>query len=147
MTQPECNFTFQFLPVCAIMAKNTLGGITLKYLKQMLVILAFTLVGEGLAKWIPLPIPAAIYGFVLLFLALCTGLLKPEHIDETASFLIGIMGIMYVAPAVNILAYYDVIAPQLVPVCVIVMTSTVVVFGVAGLVTQWLRKKGGADNG
>lgn len=115
----------------------------MKYLKQMLVILAFTFVGEGLASWIPLPIPAAIYGFVLLFLALCTGLLKPAHIDETANFLIGIMGIMYVAPAVNILAYYHVIAPALVPVCVIVLTSTVVVFAVAGLVTQWLRKKEG----
>ena len=114
----------------------------MKYLKQMFIILVFTFVGEGLASWIPLPIPAAIYGFVLLFLTLCTGLLKPEHIDETASFLIGIMGIMYVAPAVNILAYYDVIAPSLVPVCVIVLTSTVVVFGVAGLVTQWLRRKG-----
>ena len=118
----------------------------MKYLTQMLVILAFTFVGEGLAAWIPLPIPAAIYGFVLLFAALCAGLLKPEHIEETAGFLIGIMGIMYVAPAVNILAYYDVIAPQLVPVCVIVLTSTVVVFAVAGLVTQWLRKKGGGEN-
>ena len=114
----------------------------MKYLKQMLIILAFTLVGEGLAAWIPLPIPAAIYGFTLLFLALCTGLLKPAHIDETASFLVSIMGIMYVAPAVNILAYYDVIAPSLVPVCVIVLSSTVVVFGVAGLVTQWLHRKG-----
>ena len=119
----------------------------MKYLKQMLIILSFTFVGEGLAAWIPLPIPAAIYGFVLLFLALCTGLLKPEHIDETANFLIGIMGIMYVSPAVNILAYYDVIAPSLVPVCVIVLTSTCVVFAVAGLVTQWLRRKGEKTDG
>ena len=119
----------------------------MKYLKQMLVILAFTFVGEGLAALIPLPVPAAIYGFVLLFLALCTGLLKPEHIDETANFLIGIMGILYIAPAVNILAYYDVIAPALAPVCVIVLTSTCVVFAVAGLVTQWLRRKGDKNDG
>ena len=114
----------------------------MKYIPQFLYILSFSFIGEVLQAAIPLPIPAAIYGFVLLFLTLCTGLLKPEHIDETASFLIGIMGIMYVAPAVNILAYYDVIAPSLVPVCVIVLSSTVVVFGVAGLVTQWLRRKG-----
>ena len=127
-------------------ANTSSGGIWLKYLKQMFIILGFTFVGEALAKWIPLPIPAAIYGFVLLFLALCTGLLKPQHIDETANFLIGIMGIMYIAPAVNILAYYDVIAPSLVPVCVIVLTSTVVVFAVAGLVTQWLRRKEDKEN-
>ena len=45
----------------------------MKYVKQLLIILAFTLVGEVLARVIPFPIPAAIYGFVLLFVALCTG--------------------------------------------------------------------------
>lgn len=113
----------------------------MKYVKQVLIILAFSFVGELLAAVLPLPIPAAIYGFVLLFAALCTGLLKEEMISQTANFLTSVMGIMFVAPAVNILAYYDVIAPSLVPICVIVVSSTFVVFAVAGLVTQWLRRK------
>ena len=112
----------------------------MKYIKQLLIILAFSFLGQVLEKAVPIPVPAAIYGFVLLFLALCLGLLKPEHIDETAHFLIKIMGIFFVAPAVNILAYYKVIAPALVPICIIVLTSTVVVFAVAGTVTQLLRK-------
>ena len=119
----------------------------MKYIKQVLIILAFSFVGEVLAAVIPLPVPAAIYGFVLLFAALCAGLLKEEMIRETANFLISVMGIMFVAPAVNILAYYDVIAPALVPICVIVVSSTFVVFAVAGLVTQWLRRKGEETNG
>lgn len=113
----------------------------MKYIKQLFIILAFSMIGELLAAVIPLPVPAAIYGFVLLFLALCTGLLKEEMISETANFLISVMGIFFVAPAVNILAYYDVIAPSLVPICVIVISSTFVVFTVSGLVTQWLRRK------
>lgn len=113
----------------------------MKYLKQALIIFAFTMIGQVLEWLIPLPIPAAIYGFVLLFLALMTGLLKKEHIDETAKFLISIMGVMYVAPAVKLLSYYDIIAPQLVGVVTVVATSTVVVFVVSGLVTQWLSKK------
>ena len=114
----------------------------MKYVKQFLIILAFTLVGEVLAKVIPVPIPAAIYGFVLLFIALCAGLLQPEHIKETANFLISALGLLFVAPAVNILAYLDIIAPALVPLCVIILSSTFVVFIVAGLVTQALRRKG-----
>jgi len=119
----------------------------MKYIKQLLIILAFSALGQALEKLIPIPVPAAIYGFVLLFLALCLGLLKPEHIDETAHFLIQIMGVFFVAPAVNILAYYDVIAPALVPICIIVLTSTVVVFAVAGTVTRLLRRKGDKENG
>lgn len=119
----------------------------MKYLKQALIIFGFTFAGQALEKLIPLPIPAAIYGFVLLFLALMTGLLKKEHIDETAKFLISVMGILYVAPAVNLLSYYDIIAPQLAGVITVVVVSTFVVFLVSGLVTQALRKKEGKDHG
>lgn len=118
----------------------------MKYFKQALIIFAFTFVGQVLQWLIPLPIPAAIYGFVLLFLALMTGLLKKEHIDETAKFLISIMGVMYVAPAVNLLSYYEIIAPQLVGVVTVVVLSTVIVFGVSGLVTQLLSKKEGKED-
>lgn len=119
----------------------------MKYIKQLLIILAFTLAGEALAYVIPFPIPAAIYGFVLLFLALCTGALKKEHIQQTANLLIACLGLFFVAPAVNILAYWEIIAPALVPICVIVLSSLILVFVVAGLVTQALRRKGGKENG
>ena len=117
----------------------------MKHIKQLLIILAFTLLGEALTYLLPLPIPAAIYGLVLMFIALCTGLLKPHHIDETARFLLQVMSILFVAPTVGILANWGLIAPELVPIAVIVVVSTVVVFSVSGLVTQWLLKKGGED--
>ena len=117
----------------------------MKYVKQVLIILAFTLAGELLAKAIPLPIPAAIYGFILLFIALCTGLLKPSAIDKTADFLIGLMPLLFVAPAVGILEYFDLLAPQILSFVTIVAASTFVTFAVAGMVTQLLRK-GGAEH-
>ena len=81
----------------------------MKYLKQLLIILAFSLAGEALQALIPLPIPAAIYGIVLLLIALCTGVLKAQAISDTAHFLIGIMPLLFVAPAVNILKNWGVI--------------------------------------
>ena len=119
----------------------------MKYIKQLLIILAFSLLGEFLATVLPLPIPAAIYGLVLLFFALCTGLLKPEAISDTANFLIGIMPVLFVAPGVRLPQYWGIIKADLVPICVIVVSSTFVVFAVSGLVTKALLKKGGEDNG
>lgn len=117
-----------------------------KYIKQFLIILLFTFLGEALAYLLPFPIPAAIYGLVLLFTALCTGLLKPEHIEETARFLLQIMSVLFVAPTVNILASWGLIAPKLLPIAAIVTVSTVVVFAVSGLVTRAFMKKGGEDH-
>ena len=112
----------------------------MKYIKQLLIILAFTLLGELLQAVIPLPIPAAIYGLVLMLIALCTGLLKPDHIADTANFLVGIMPLLFVAPAAKIMAYWGVIKENWLPIIAITVVSTVVVFGVSGLVTKWLRK-------
>lgn len=119
----------------------------MKYLKQLLLILLFSLAGEALQALIPLPIPAAIYGLVLLLIALCTGAMKAEAIADTAHYFIGIMPLLFVAPAVNILQNWGVIAPQLVPICVITVISTFIVFIVSGMVTQLLlRKKGGEQD-
>ena len=42
----------------------------MKWMKQFGIILLVSFVGEVLEKWIPLPIPASIYGIILLFLCL-----------------------------------------------------------------------------
>ena len=138
------------IPICSILHSVVqwgylIWGWVMKYVKQVLIILAFTLAGELLAKAIPLPIPVAIYGFILLFIALCTGLLKPSAIDKTADFLIGLMPLLFVAPAVGILEYFDLLAPQILSFVTIVAASTFVTFAVAGMVTQLLRK-GGAEH-
>lgn len=118
----------------------------MKYIKQLLIIILFSLSGEALASLIPLPVPAAIYGLVLLLVALMTGCLKAEAIADTARFGIGIMPILFVAPAVNILENWGVIAPNLVPIVVIMVLSTFIVFIVSGVITQLLLRKEGKEH-
>lgn len=52
----------------------------MKYVIQFSIILAFSFVGEILNRLIPLPVPASIYGLVLLFLFLEFKILKVEQI-------------------------------------------------------------------
>ena len=117
----------------------------MKYVKQAFIILAFSLAGQAMQTYIPLPIPAAIYGFVLLLIALCTGLLKEKHIDETATVLIKLMPVLFVAPGVNLLSYWGLIREQWVSIVTIVVVSTVCVFAVSGLVTKALTRKEAQD--
>lgn len=120
----------------------------MKYVTQFLYILLFSGMGELLEYTIPLPIPAAIYGLVLLLIALCTGLLKEEKVAGAADFLISAMPVLFVAPAVKILQYWGFIAPNLAAICIIIAASTFLVFIVSGLVTKWIQyRKGGKKNG
>ena len=113
----------------------------MKYLKQILIILGFTALGEALAHLIPFPIPAAIYGIALMLIALGTGLLKPHQVKETSDFLISIMPILYVPICVRILEYWGIISSNLVAILTVTVVSTYLVFAVSGLVTQALLKK------
>ena len=75
----------------------------MKYIKQFGIILTISFIGELLNKAIPLPIPASIYGMLILFVSLCSGVLKLSHVKETGKFLIAIMPLMFIAPAVGLI--------------------------------------------
>ena len=55
--------------------------------KQFTIIIMFSFIGEVLRALVPFPIPAGIYGILLLFLALERKILKIEDIEEVSSFL------------------------------------------------------------
>lgn len=108
----------------------------MKYLRQLLIILIFSFAGEALHYLVPIQIPASIYGLVLLFIGLRTGLIQLSQVQETAKFLIEIMPMMFIPAGVGLLESWGVLKPILVPVIVILVVSTVLVMGVSGLVTQ-----------
>ena len=112
----------------------------MKYIPQFALILLFSFAGELLQALIPLPVPSAVYGMLLLLLALSTGLLKEEKVADAASFLVSIIPLLFVAPAARLLQYWDLIEADILPICIIVVTSLIIVFGISGLVTKWIRK-------
>ena len=119
----------------------------MKYLSQFLIIMGFTLAGEALQLLIPLPVPASVYGLVLLFLALCLKLVKVEQVKEVGGFLTSILPLLFVSPTVGILEHWGLIRPNLLPILLLLVATTALTFGISGRVSQaWMRKKGGEDH-
>lgn len=108
----------------------------MRYLRQFLWIIGFTLAGEALHALLPLPVPAAVWGLVLLFIALESGKLKLSSVEDCGQFMLGIMPVLFIAPAVGLMDSWPVLASVWPAVLAIIMLSTVVVFGVSGVVTQ-----------
>ena len=114
---------------------------SMKYIRQFSIILLFSLAGDLCHAVLPLPIPASIYGMVLLLLALMLKVVRVEAVAETGEFLVSMLPVLFVAPTVKLLDYWQLIAPSLWQIAAIVVISTVVVFAVSGWVTQALQKK------
>ena len=112
----------------------------MKCMKQFGIILAITFLGELLRYLLPLPIPASIYGLVLMLLVLKLGVVKLEQVKETGDFLIEIMPMMFIPAAVGLLSSWDSLKDIWIPVVVITLATTVIVMAVTGLVTQTIRR-------
>ena len=57
----------------------------MKYLRQFLIILAVSFAGELLNLYLPLPVPASIYGMVIMFTCLATGFIPLEKAIQAIS--------------------------------------------------------------
>ena len=113
----------------------------MSYIRELLIILLVSFIGELLHYFIPLPIPSSVYGLVLMFLLLCFKIVKIEHVKSTSKFLINIMPIMFIPAGVSLLSSIDSLKNMLLPIIVITIISTILVMVVTGLVAKLCSKK------
>lgn len=113
----------------------------MKFLKQFLIICSIAFVGDILNGIIPLPIPGGVWGMVLLFILLLSGVVKLHQIENAADFLISIMAVMFVPFVADFILLYSQISSKLVALFVIIIGSTFIVLIVTGLTVQKMRQK------
>lgn len=120
----------------------------MKIIRQFTLIALISLAGETLAALLPLPIPASIYGILILFTLLLSGALKTEAIRETSQFLIEIMPVLFVPAGVGLMESFGLLKESLAAYLVIMVVSTVVVMAAAGRAAQAvIRREGKKEAG
>lgn len=118
----------------------------MKFLRQFMIILLLSFLGEVLKMFIPLPIPASVYGLVLMLLCLVTGILKTSQVKEAAFFLIEIMPVMFIPAAAGLIDSWKVLQPLLLPILVITVVIIIFVMVVTGKIAQMIAQKRGIKN-
>ena len=118
----------------------------MKFLRQFMIILLLSFLGEVLKMFIPLPIPASVYGLVLMLVCLMTGVLKTSQVKDAAFFLIEIMPVMFIPAAAGLIDSWKVLQPLLLPILVITVVLTIFVMVVTGKIAQMIAQKRGIKN-
>ena len=114
----------------------------MKYIYQLFIILVVTFVGELLHYFIPIPVPASIYGLIIMLI-----LVKLEHVERTSDFLIEIMPLMFIPGGVGLVTAWGDLKDMMLPVVVITIISTIVVMAVTGKATELIMKTGKKKEG
>ncbi len=120
----------------------------MSYISRLFIIILISFTGELMNHIIPLPIPGSIYGFVILFILLCTKIIKLDYIKPVTDFLLNIMPVTFIAPGVALMITASELQQMLIPILLSVSVSTVIVMAVAGIVSEKIltKKKRGNNN-
>ena len=119
----------------------------MKFIKQFGIILAISFIGEIMNYRIPLPVPASIYGLVLMLLCLHFGIVHIDSVKDSGKFLIEIMPLMFIPAAVGLIESWKTIGSKIGTYLIITVLSTIFVMIVAGHTTQaFIRFSKSKDN-
>ena len=115
----------------------------MKYVKQFFIILIMAVLG-GILNWlIPLPIPATVWGMLLMFIALMCGLVKLNQVEDTADFFMGIMPMLFVPLAVGLMDTWQILADYAMPIIIIVVASFFICYAVTGKTADIIISRSG----
>lgn len=119
----------------------------MEYLKQFSIIIIVTFVGVVLSYTLPLPIPASIYGLLILLFLLLSGILKLESVKDISKLLIKLMPIMFIPAGVGLVTVRNKLSPILVPVGIITFLTTFIVMIISGKFTEIIIRKNPDNKG
>ena len=100
---------------------------------ELALIFGICLVGEGVAALLPVAFPASVISMVLLIVLLLTGVVKDRHIQTASHFLVANMAFFFLPSFVGLLEHIELLKSQLVPLLLIIVLTTPVVY----LITGW----------
>ena len=112
----------------------------MKYLYQFLIIAFIAFLGELCYYFIPFKIPSSIYGLLILAFCLFTKIIKLEKIEAAADFLLSIMPILFIPPAVALIEILFNIKNDILKFLIIIFITTLAVIISTGLTAEWIIK-------
>ena len=120
----------------------------MKYVREFFIILLVSMIGELIKFFVDLPIPASIYGMVIMFICLMTGIIKFESVEKNGKFLIEIMPVMFIPAGVGLMASWGVMKQMLIPIIIITIATSIAVMAATGKVSQAIikRKRSGEED-
>lgn len=112
----------------------------MKLLVQCAILFGICIVGDIIHILTNIPIPGNVFGMLILFLLLYTGILKKVQIRRVSKFFLNNMAFFFVPSGVAIVIYYKAVAKMLVPFLLIILFTTIIVLGVTGQSAQLMQK-------
>ena len=112
----------------------------LKLLGQFAALILIYVAGNQIVRLTGLPLPGNVVGVILLYVLLNLGLIKLEHVQDAADFLLRHLVFFFIPVAVDLMNWGGLFYTYGFKLALAIVVSTILTFLVAGHVAQWLQK-------
>lgn len=120
----------------------------MQFLNGITLLLVYQLVGEITVRLAGVPIPGPVLGMVMLFITLWIRGQTPDSVEQASSALLAHLSLLFVPAGVGMMAHFNRIADEWVPIVLALLLSTVITMVATALImqltTRWLA--GSADS-
>ena len=111
---------------------------------QLGIIFIFLGLGEFIVWTTGISVPSSIIGMLLLFLSLCTKVVKLCHIEKAADLMVNNLGFFFIPAGIGVMKYFNLISNQWIPIVMaIVISSFLIILSTGGIYEFLGNKKSG----
>ena len=113
----------------------------LQFLAQLAVLVGIYLIGNQVVRLARLPIPGNVVGIVLLYALLNLGLVRLEHVQDAADFLLRHLVFFFIPVAVDLMNWGGLFYKYGLMLALAIVVSTILTYVGTGWIAQWLQKR------
>ena len=110
----------------------------MKLFRETLIILGVYLIGEFISSILNLPIPGNILGMIILFILLCTKVVKVDNIETVSNFFLNHLSFFFIPAGVGLMSSVDVIKSTWIQIFIVCIITTILTIGGTGRVVQMI---------
>lgn len=114
------------------------GGLIIKTLKQLGIILTILFIGQALSQYFNLPMPGTVIGMIILLLLLLFKIVKLKWVNKITDILLEHLSILFVPSGVAIINEYHNLKGNILQLSIILVVTMIIVMAVTGKVVEIL---------
>ncbi|WP_414054469.1 antiholin-like murein hydrolase modulator LrgA [Macrococcus equi] len=111
---------------------------TYNFFHQIIVISVILLISKIIETFMPIPMPASVIGLVLLFICLCTGIVKLGQVEKVGTALTDNIGLLFVPAGISVVKSLGLISAHPFLIIGLIFISTLLLLLCTGFFSQMI---------
>ncbi|MCI2789306.1 antiholin-like murein hydrolase modulator LrgA [Staphylococcus warneri] len=117
------------------------SGRVYHFFQQALTLAVILFISKIIEEIMPIPMPASVIGLVLLFIALCTGIVKLEQVESVGTALTNNISFLFVPAGISVINSLPILSKSPILIILLIIISTIFLLVCTGYASQLLVTK------